>query len=52
MLLHKICGKHNVNSEVEPDKFYFDKRGYFYCLQCSKEERRRLYYLNNKEHVA
>lgn len=49
MLVHKICEKHNVNSEIEPDKFYFDKRGYFYCLKCQKE-RRRLYYLNNKEH--
>ena len=49
MLLHKICGKHNVNSEIEPDKFYIYKGKYFYCLKCQKE-RRRLYYLNNKEH--
>ena len=50
MSVHKICEKHNVNSEIEPDKFYFDKRGYVYCLQCLKEKR-RLYYLNNKEKV-
>ena len=49
MLLHKICGKHNVNSEVELDKFYIYKGKYVYCLQC-QQERRRLYYLNNKEH--
>ena len=49
MLAHKICEKHNVNSEVELDKFYIYKDRYVYCLQCRKE-RRRLYYLNNKEH--
>ena len=49
MLVHKICEKHNINSEVEPDKFYIYKDKYFYCLKCQKE-RRRLYYLNNKEH--
>ena len=49
MLAHKICEKHNVNSEVELDKFYIYKDRYVYCLKCQKE-RRRLYYLNNKEH--
>ena len=49
MLLHKICGKHNVNSEVEPDKFYIYKGKYVYCSQCRKEKR-KLNYLNNREH--
>ena len=49
MSIHKICEKHNVNSKIEPNKFYFCKGKYFYCLKCQKE-RRRLYYLNNKEH--
>ena len=49
MLIHRICEKHNVNSEVEPDKFYIYKGKYVYCSQCRKEKR-RLNYLNNREH--
>ena len=50
MLVHNICKKHNINSEIEPNKFYLSKKKYFYCSECQKE-RRRKHYLNNREHV-
>tara|TARA_R110000822_G_scaffold12679_2_gene45632 strand:+ start:71 stop:727 length:657 start_codon:yes stop_codon:yes gene_type:complete len=49
MLVHNICKKHNINSEIEPNKFYLSKKKYFYCSECQKE-RRRKHYLNNREH--
>ena len=43
MLVHNICKKHNINSEIEPNKFYLSKKKYFYCSECQKERRRKHY---------